>query len=268
MMSKVFLETISTYVVSFAIGIMIGIAIYELSHKKKEPTGGTGYDEISKAGSQSGRVRASEGLARRIDRCADFVLRQERHRFGLDGVEEGAAERRAHSGFDASGRRELQADLCGRTRADHGGGTVDENARARKLCGESKSVHRPLILFGREGREPCDDSSGLAARRGLFGRTEGFSGRTRHEEKLRGEVDPGLFERRGEGFKRSEHGKNPAGASKFGARRENHFHFAAAFRRGKNFRDGGAGKAAVKKPVETDDARGERGGLSGARFSR
>ena len=66
---------------------------------------------------------------------------------------------------------------------------------------------------------------------------------------------------------RSEHGKNPAGASKFGERREDHFHFAAAFRRGKNFRDGGAGKAAVEKPVETDDARGERGGLSGARFS-
>lgn len=52
MMSKVFLETISTYVVSFATGIMIGIAIYELSHKKKEPTGGTGYDDISKACSQ------------------------------------------------------------------------------------------------------------------------------------------------------------------------------------------------------------------------
>ena len=31
---------------------MIGIAIYELSHKKKEPTGGTGYDDISKACSQ------------------------------------------------------------------------------------------------------------------------------------------------------------------------------------------------------------------------
>lgn len=52
MMSKVFFETMATYAVSFAIGLMIGIAIYELSHKKKEPTGGTGYDEISKSGSQ------------------------------------------------------------------------------------------------------------------------------------------------------------------------------------------------------------------------
>lgn len=49
MMSKVFLETISTYVVSFAIGLMIEIAIYGLSNKKQEREGGTGYDEISKA---------------------------------------------------------------------------------------------------------------------------------------------------------------------------------------------------------------------------
>lgn len=52
MMSKVFLETISTYVASFATGIMIGIAIYGLSNKKQEREGGTGYDEISKAYSQ------------------------------------------------------------------------------------------------------------------------------------------------------------------------------------------------------------------------
>lgn len=52
MMSKVFLETMATYAVSFAIGLVIGVAIYELSYKKKEPTSGTGYDDISKACSQ------------------------------------------------------------------------------------------------------------------------------------------------------------------------------------------------------------------------
>lgn len=52
MMSKVFLETISTYVASFATGIMIGVAIYGLSNKKQEREGGTGYNDISKACSQ------------------------------------------------------------------------------------------------------------------------------------------------------------------------------------------------------------------------
>lgn len=36
MMSKVFLETMATYAVSFAIGLVIGVAIYGLSHKKQE----------------------------------------------------------------------------------------------------------------------------------------------------------------------------------------------------------------------------------------
>lgn len=53
MMSKVFLETMATYAVSFAIGLVIGVAIYGLSNKKQEREGGTGYDEISKAYSQT-----------------------------------------------------------------------------------------------------------------------------------------------------------------------------------------------------------------------
>lgn len=53
MMSKVFFETMATYAVSFAIGLVIGVAIYGLSHKKKWQTGGTGHDEISKAYSQT-----------------------------------------------------------------------------------------------------------------------------------------------------------------------------------------------------------------------
>lgn len=52
MMSKVFFETMATYAVSFAIGLVIGVAIYGLSHKKQEREGGTGYDEISKTHSQ------------------------------------------------------------------------------------------------------------------------------------------------------------------------------------------------------------------------
>lgn len=52
MMSKVFLETMTTYAVSFAIGLVIGVAIYGLSNKKQEREGDTGYDEISKAYSQ------------------------------------------------------------------------------------------------------------------------------------------------------------------------------------------------------------------------
>lgn len=52
-MSEVFIDSMITYAGSFVIGLVIGIAIYELNHKKKWQTGGTGHDEISKAYSQT-----------------------------------------------------------------------------------------------------------------------------------------------------------------------------------------------------------------------
>lgn len=51
-MSEVFVDSMITYAGSFVIGFVIGIAIYELNHKKKGQTGGTGHDEAARAYSQ------------------------------------------------------------------------------------------------------------------------------------------------------------------------------------------------------------------------